>query len=112
MQNIAVYQILFCYFYAIDMGAVCTALINSSISPIFIADNVTVVAADSRVLNTNIITFQTFEAVFRDVPVAMVLTDPTRKIMMCNPGLARTFGYEPEEVLGKDTAMFYESLEE
>ena len=53
-----------------------------------------------------------FEAVFRDVPDAMVLADPTRKIIMCNPGLTRTFGYEPEEVLGEETAMLYESREE
>ena len=53
-----------------------------------------------------------FEAIFRDVPDAMVLTDPTRKIIMCNPGLTRIFGHEPEEVLGKETAILYESREE
>ncbi|MCH7865409.1 MAG: PAS domain S-box protein, partial [Proteobacteria bacterium] len=53
-----------------------------------------------------------FEAVFRDVPDAMVLTDTDRAILMCNPGFTRTFGYEADEVLGQKTETLYESREE
>ena len=53
-----------------------------------------------------------FEAVFRDVPDAMVLTDPNRQIIMANPAVTRTFGYAAAEVLGKETAVLYESREE
>jgi diguanylate cyclase (GGDEF)-like protein/PAS domain S-box-containing protein len=53
-----------------------------------------------------------FEAVFRDVPDAMVLVDPTRKIIMCNPGLSRIFGYRPEEVLGSGADILYENHED
>jgi PAS domain S-box-containing protein len=53
-----------------------------------------------------------FEAVFRDVPDAMVIASVNRDIIMCNPALTRIYGYEPEEVIGKQTVILYESQEE
>ncbi|MBI1986640.1 MAG: PAS domain S-box protein, partial [Rhodospirillales bacterium] len=53
-----------------------------------------------------------FEVVFRDVPDAMVLADTDRKVMMCNPSITRTFGYEPRELLGKNTGILYATREE
>lgn len=53
-----------------------------------------------------------FEAVFRDVPDAMVIANVNREIIMCNPALMRIFGYETEEVVGQQTVILYESQEE
>jgi PAS domain S-box-containing protein len=53
-----------------------------------------------------------FEAVFRDVPDAMILANSERKIIMSNPAFTRTFGYDPDEVLGTRTQVLYESPEE
>ena len=53
-----------------------------------------------------------FEAVFRDVPDAMIIASVNREIIMCNPALTRIFGYEPEEIVGKQTVVLYESQEE
>ncbi|KPJ94005.1 MAG: hypothetical protein AMJ53_06105, partial [Gammaproteobacteria bacterium SG8_11] len=53
-----------------------------------------------------------FEAVFRDVPDAMVIANVNREIIMCNPAMTRTFGYEPWELIGHQTALIYENHEE
>ena len=53
-----------------------------------------------------------FEAVFRDVPDAMVLVNTDREIIMCNPAFTRILGYDFEDVAGRQTAVFYESQEE
>lgn len=53
-----------------------------------------------------------FESMFRDVPDAMVLADTERKILMCNPALTRTFGYESSELIGEKTAILYKSVED
>ncbi len=53
-----------------------------------------------------------FEAVFRDVPDAMVLVNTDREIIMCNPAFTRILGYDFEDVAGKQTVVFYESQEE
>jgi PAS domain S-box-containing protein len=53
-----------------------------------------------------------FEAVFRDAPDAMVLTNAKRELIMCNPAFTHIFGYEPEEVVGWQTDFFYASREE
>lgn len=53
-----------------------------------------------------------FEAVFRDVPDAMVMTDTDRTIIMINPAFTRTFGYEAKDILDLNTEVIYESPEE
>jgi len=53
-----------------------------------------------------------FEAVFSDIPDAMVVANTDREIILCNPALINTFGYQPEEILGHKTAVLYESPEE
>ena len=53
-----------------------------------------------------------FEAVFRDVPDAMVMTNAHREIVLCNPGFTRIFGYEPAELVGsKAERLFARSAE-
>lgn len=41
-----------------------------------------------------------FEAVFRDVPDAMVMSNAHQEIVLCNPGFKNIFGYEPDELVG------------
>lgn len=53
-----------------------------------------------------------FEAVFRDIPSAMLIANLDREIVMCNPAFTQTFGYESEEIIGKQTAFLYESIDE
>lgn len=52
-----------------------------------------------------------FEAIFRDTPDAMALTNTNRDVVMCNPAFTRTFGYQADEIIGQSTAVFYESAE-
>jgi len=53
-----------------------------------------------------------FEAVFRDVPDAMILTTPDQEIVMCNPAFSKIFGYSESEILGQTPAMIYSNSEE
>lgn len=50
-----------------------------------------------------------FEAVFNDVPDALVISNTEREIVMCNPAVTRVFGYIREELVGQKTARLYES---
>jgi PAS domain S-box-containing protein len=53
-----------------------------------------------------------FEAVFRDVPDAMIIANVNRQIIMCNPAMRRTFGYDLQETIGRQTDILYESRAE
>lgn len=53
-----------------------------------------------------------FEAVFRDVPDAMLLADLDRQIIMYNPALTRIFGYDAKELVGRSTSILYKSKDE
>jgi PAS domain S-box-containing protein len=53
-----------------------------------------------------------FEAVFRDVPDAMLIANVDREIVMVNPSMMRIFGYSQQELLGSKTEVLYESKEE
>ena len=46
-------------------------------------------------------------AVFRDVPDAMVVSDPSRRIVMCNPGVTAVFGYASGELDGRSACVLY-----
>ncbi|MBD3162719.1 MAG: PAS domain S-box protein, partial [Candidatus Latescibacteria bacterium] len=52
------------------------------------------------------------DQVFRSLPDAIVCVDLDRKIVRVNPAFTEVFGYEPEEVLGKQTRILYASEEE
>jgi diguanylate cyclase (GGDEF)-like protein/PAS domain S-box-containing protein len=53
-----------------------------------------------------------FEAIFNGVPDAMVLADANRDVVLVNPAMSRIFGYDPEEVKGRNAAIFYALPEE
>jgi len=53
-----------------------------------------------------------YEVVFRDVSDALVLTDPNRKMVMCNPAMTKIFGYTPSEIEGQGTVLLYADRKE
>jgi len=53
-----------------------------------------------------------FEAVFLDVPDAMLIANLSREIIKCNPAFTKIYGYTDEEILGQVTSFLYESQEE
>jgi len=53
-----------------------------------------------------------FQCIFKSIPDATVFADPERRIIMVNPAMRTCFGYEEEEVLGRQTEMFYSSKED
>lgn len=53
-----------------------------------------------------------FRSIFQDVPDAMVLTNTKREIVLINPALANSFGYNLEEIQGQKNSVLYESREE
>ncbi|MCR5882576.1 response regulator [Rhizobacter sp. J219] len=47
------------------------------------------------------------QAMFDRVPHAIVVVDVQRRIAAVNPGFTRMFGYETDEVIGRDPSFFY-----
>lgn len=50
-----------------------------------------------------------FRAMFKSIPDAVFFTDLNREIIMVNPAFTVLFGYQPEEVIGKDPHFLYEN---
>ncbi len=44
------------------------------------------------------------------VPEAIIMADPNRRVALVNPAVKTLFGYEPNELLGRQTAVLYETL--
>lgn len=44
------------------------------------------------------------------VPEAIVMADTNRQIQLVNPAVETLFGYKPDQLLGRQTAVLYESL--
>jgi PAS domain S-box-containing protein len=53
-----------------------------------------------------------FEAIFNHLPDAVLVVDADHKILLCNPTVARVFGYAPEVIIGQGTNILYETLTE
>ena len=53
-----------------------------------------------------------FRSVFDCLPDALVIADRDRTMQSANPGMTKVFGYTPDELTGKKTAVLYESLAE
>lgn len=51
-------------------------------------------------------------AIFDGIPDGIVFTDPDRHIISCNHGMEKIFGYTTDDLIGKTTAILYESEEE
>lgn len=49
------------------------------------------------------------QAIFNHLPDAVLVVDPEGKITLCNPAVARVFGYAPEELIGKSVAILHET---
>lgn len=53
-----------------------------------------------------------FHSIFRSLPDGLAIADQDRVIQTANPGLTELFGYTLDEMVGRKTAMLYESEEE
>jgi PAS domain S-box-containing protein len=53
-----------------------------------------------------------YRNLFNSIRDAILVTNTDREIIGCNPAFTDLFGYEEEEILGKQTAEVYESREE
>ncbi len=52
------------------------------------------------------------EQILRAIPDALVYADTDRRIIRVNDSFVKTFGYEPEEVIGKKTEILYASTDD
>jgi PAS domain S-box-containing protein len=48
-----------------------------------------------------------FETIFNTIPDGVVITNTRREIQLANRGMESTFGYKPEDLIGKSTEMLY-----
>ncbi len=48
-----------------------------------------------------------FETMFNTIPDGVVITNTNREILLANKGMEYTFGYHPNDLLGKTTEMLY-----
>lgn len=53
-----------------------------------------------------------FQFIFKSIPDAVVFTDLDRRIVMVNPALENIFGYQEQELIGKQTETLYVNKEE
>lgn len=49
------------------------------------------------------------EAIFNDIPDALMMAGLDRRIVMANPGTSRVFGYDTDEIIGKSTEILYQN---
>jgi len=45
------------------------------------------------------------------VPEAIIMADENRRVQLVNPAVETLFGYKPEQLMGRQTAVLYESLD-
>lgn len=50
-----------------------------------------------------------FDAIIKDTPRALVLTDSSRRIFLANPAVKSIFGYDESELVGKRSRILYET---
>ncbi len=55
---------------------------------------------------------QLIQAIFNYLPDAVLVVDGNGKVMLCNPAVARVFGYAPEELIGQSKSILYHDPEE
>lgn len=53
-----------------------------------------------------------FEAIFRGIPDAIVYVNIDREVININPAFSEIFGFDINDLTGKKTSFFYESIEE
>ena len=53
-----------------------------------------------------------FQAVFNQLPDALLILDTSNKIVLCNPAVTRIFGYTPEEIIGQECSILFETQSE
>lgn len=65
----------------------------------------------NRLANEDLLTQQKtmLEALVDNVSDAIIYTNSSREIVLCNPGFTRIFGYEYEEVVGNNSAVLFKN---
>ena len=53
-----------------------------------------------------------FAAVINAVPEAVIVADPDRRVSIVNPAVRDLFGYSPDQLVGRQTAVLYEALDQ
>ena len=53
-----------------------------------------------------------FEAIYRGIPDAIVYVNVNREVISINPAFSKIFGYDFNELAGKNTSFFYETHDE
>ena len=61
----------------------------------------------SKAKDELIVQQQLFEIMFNTIPDGVVITNTKREIQLANRGMKSTFGYNPEEIIGKTTQILY-----
>jgi len=52
------------------------------------------------------------QSIFNHLPDAVLIVDRAGTISLCNPAVARIFGYAPEELIGQTTTLLYQDAAE
>jgi PAS domain S-box-containing protein len=53
-----------------------------------------------------------YRNLFNSIRDAILVADTSRKIIHCNPAFSELFGYEADEIIGRETAYIYQDLAE
>ena len=53
-----------------------------------------------------------YKSLFSSIRDSILVTDTNRKIVNCNPAFTDLFGYNKDEIIGKDTSFIYKDLKE
>ena len=53
-----------------------------------------------------------FQAIINDAPQAIIIADRNRNIFLVNPAVTRILGYEPDELIGKNSRVIHASDED
>jgi len=59
--------------------------------------------AENEIINQK----RLFETMFNTIPDGVVITNKKREIQLANKGMEKTFGYKPEELIGKAANILY-----
>ncbi len=94
-------------------GSISTGLMSARIIPLHNVPHIISITRDigelKRVEQEVLAQKKLFETMFNALTDGIVITDTHRRILLANKGMTTTFGYTPEELIGKTTEVLYDS---